>query len=575
MPQQPPPPPHGIPHPGAPHSGPPYPEAGQLAEELARMNMNPHPPQHAFPTHDRTLSSRMLLGVVLTKAKIPGGVESWGTVHKQDLPYTDEQLGECINKEKKKGVSAIRVYESEAMNGNKRTQVDRLLRDMKRRDPGHDYELASLRLTFGKNSSRQKVTDSMRVILKRTRAANDLRTGFQGGNSEIVDLNDEPQGQPYFAIPSNHVAPPPLGYDQGERIAPDRRGVSIPQHDPFPPQPARFTPPPPEHFNPPQGPENDRRFQEPPHGPMLHHHEQGNIPDRSAGFHGGPPGPQASQTRKDGKANAGHQTPKNQHAYPDPPESDHSDGSLSDDSVFSKTGTNRTRDSEYSNHRGEKRYSAGQRDGYRSAHHSRERDHDDYERGNHRDHAPRRRDSQRSSRGNHDFSSIRQHRRKSPLRSSNSSPSGGARYVWDEKMYATNGRRGRRGSEYSLEERPALHSRNDSYEEARPQRKPGMYPAKRMSGMSNYIRPVEIFDQRDEFTETVRAEVKQEVKQVLEKERMEELKRENERLKGERYRTEPMINEQERYSRAPMSTDLPRSRRFEADLQSNRYPYGY
>lgn len=542
------------------------------------MNMNLHPPQHAFPTHDRTLDSRMLLGVVLTKAKIPGGLESWGTVTKRDLPYTDQQLGECINKEKKKGVSAMGVYESEAMNGNKRTQVDLLLQDMKRHDPGHDYELASLRLTFGKNSSRQRVTDSMRIILKRTRKTNHLRTGLQGSNIQMVDINEEPQGQPYFAIPSNHVAPPQFGYDQGERIAPDRRGVFIPQHDPLPPQPARFTPPsdgytppPPEHFNPSQGPENDRRFQEIPHGPTPHHHEQGSFPDRSAGFHGGPPGPQASKTKKDGKANAGHQTPKNQHAYPDPLESDHSDSSLSDDSVFSKTGTNRTRDSEYSNHRGEKRYSAGQRDGYRSAHRSRERDHDDYERGNHRDHAPRRRDSQRSSRGNHDFNSIRQHRRKSPLRSSNSSPSGGARYVWDEKMYATNGRRGRRGSEYSLEERPAFHSRNDSYEEARPQRKSGMYTARRMSGMSGYIRPVEVFDQRDELTETVEAKVKQ----ALEKEKMEELKRENERLKEERYRTEPMINERERFSRAPMSTDLPRSRRFEADLQSNRYPYGY
>lgn len=545
------------------------------------MNMNLRSPQHAFPTHDRTLISRMLLGFVLTKAKIPGVVESWGRVQKKDLPYTDEQLGQYIKEDKEKGVSATKVYESEAMNGNKRSQVDRLLEDMNRRDPGHVYELASLRLTFGRTSSRQKVTDSMRIILKRTRATNGLRTGFQGRNIEIVDINDEPQGQPSFAIPSNHVAPPPFGYDQGERIAPDRRGVFIPQHDPFLHQPDRvtplsdgYTPPPPEHFNPPQGPDNDRRFQETPHGPIPHHHEQGNFPGPSAGVHGDAPGPQASKTKKDPKAKAGHQTKKVQHVYPDTFDSDNSDSLLSDDSGFSKTGTNRTRDTETSDHRGEKRYS-GQRDGYRSAHRSRERDHDDYERGNHRDHAPRRRDSQRSSRGNHDSNSIRQHRRKSPLRSSNSSPSGGARYVWDENLYATNGRRGRRGSEYSLEERPAFHSRNDGYEEARPQRKSGMYTARRMSGMSNYIRPVQIFDQRDELTETVRETVRGEVKQALEKEKMEDLKRENEWLKGERYRTEPMINERERFPGAPTSTDLPRSKRFEADLQSNRYPYGY
>ncbi|MCJ1261286.1 hypothetical protein MMC22_001150 [Lobaria immixta] len=420
-------------------------------------------------------------------------------------------------------------------------------------------------------------------------------------NIDLVELRRKPP---------KPLTPPPFGYNQAKRIAaegqrvriPERQGVFIHQRNHFSPQPDRCNPPsdgyssPPDGFNPPPDRfippppdqfilpqasflhelahpiylDNDRRYQETHNALIPYHHGRGNLHDRSE-FRDGLPGEQANKTKKDDKAKAGDQKPKGdsakkdkkgQHADVDQFESDFLDSSSSDDSVFSAAETNQTQSTatDRSCQREEKRHSSDQRDGYRSSHRSRERDHDDYERGNYRDHVPRETDSQRSSRGSHEIKSIRQHRRKSPLRSSSSSPSGGSRYVLDEKMYATNGRRGRRGFEYSLKERPAFHSRNDSYEEARPQRKPGMYTAERMSGMSDYIRPVEVFDQTDEQRETVRAQVKQ----VLEKEKMEELKRENERLKEERYRTEPM-----------MSTDLPRSRRFEADLQSNRYPYGY
>lgn len=519
-----------------------------------------------------------------------------------------------VLKDKKKGISAMSQYASKDMNGNKRFQVDRLIEDMNLADSGHEYKLVLLKLKEGRNPKGQKVTVSMCIILKRQPAIDNSRTRVHGLDSRFVDINEDPQDS---RIPHDFSAPPPqahrgsqlFDHDPAQRIFADRQGVPIPsphpmgaglgftpQHDHFPPQPYGYTPPsdgsasPLDYFPPgpayPIPPEDDRRAPEPYHdhkqhhnGPIPHHHEPEHHHDARDDFrHGGPPGEQAKKPRqKGGKPKTGDsrskKTPakrdKGEHpAYPDPFESDLSE-SWSDGSGFSKAGTNRTGDTEVSDHRKEKRHSGDH--GHRSPRGGREGEHDDYDRGNRRDRPARRRDSQRSSRGSHDMendfsrSTIRQHRRKSPLRSSNSSPSSGSRYHDDPKVYApSNSRRARRDSEYLRNERPAFHSRNDSYEEVRPPRRPGMYSGKRMSGYNPHV---EIYDERDEFTETVRAQVKQE----LDKKEREDLKRENQRLHEELYRPEPIMNERERYPR--LQSELPRSKRFSADLQSNRYPY--
>lgn len=528
---------------------------------------------------------------------------------------------EELHKDKKNRVSSVAMYEHRDMNGMKRIQVDRLIKDMTLNDPGYEYKLVSLILTERRNQKGERYTISMRIILKRQLAADSAQTRTQGLNSQFVDINQDPHRRGYSPRPPIHDFPPPpppvpRGPQHFEYGQPGRSpspvpipGVGfIPQPGPFPPQ---FTPPssdgsdsPSDRFPMPQDTSRP--------GPGHPSHPEDHAPfpepsfDRPEIFHAGPPREQAKGSKKnDGKAKAGeHGKPKaggdskgkagdhsskgnqakrekNGHqAYSKTFESDYSEGTLSDDSGFSKAGTNRTEGTEFSDPHMETRHMNDQKDGYRSFHGSKEtskdRHHDEYDRGHRRDHTSRRRDGQRSSHTSRDYdefprSSIRQHRRKSPPRSSNSSTSSGSQYLYNNQVFEPfNSRRTRHHPEFVQDERPPFHSRNNSCEEGRPPR------WKRSSG---YNPPVQLFDERDEL-DSVRAQFKQEVmqdvKQELEKE---EMRRKIERLMEERNRPEPMINDRERFPRGSGYTktaysDLPRSKRFSADLQSNRYPYG-
>lgn len=579
-----------------------------MADDMRRINLDSAHIPPPFPSHEGARNRRTLYGFHLTRAKTPGMIESWRRVQKKELPVTEDQLLEEIIKEKENGVSALKIYAHDDMDGLKRDYVDRLIRDMTLHDPGFEYKLALLKLKFGRDAKGHRVTALMRVILKRQRAAEGPRTGFQGVDGQTVDINEDLQDQQHFARPLNiPFAPPSFAFDQAGRIAADRPDMQIPASRPvcftpphgasqanqftppsdgYTPPPHGHTPPPPGFFPPRPGhhihPQPDRQIPESHNGPVPHHGESPNFYNRpeeihrSEEFHGGAPPEQAKKPRKkDGNAKAGDQHSKgNQakkekrdlHAYPSVLDSEDSDNSLSDDSLFSMTGTNRTGDTEDSDHRREKRYSG---DGYGSFRRSLERDHVDFDRADHRDHVPRRRESHRDSRGSHDFNAIRQNRRKSPPRSSNSSTSSGSRYLHDEKIYIPNSQRARRGSEYySLDERPTFHSHDNSYEEVRAPRRPSTYRGKRLSV---YNPPVELYDERDEIEKAVRAQVKHE----MDKKVVEDLRRDVDRLKEEqRYRPEPSMNERERVPRVP-ATDLPRSRRLSADLQSNRYHHGY
>ena len=567
--------------------------------------------------------------------------ETWGRVQTKELPFTQEQLLEDIAKEKKKGISAVAIYQDNDMNGSKRTQVDRLIENMTLGDQGYEYKLVSLKLNYGKNPRGQRITDSMRIILKRQLAPNLSGTGVRDLDSQHI--NDHPHHQGYFptAPPINHSGPQPMGYDQAGRSSAERHGVlgssprPIPhtgptfQHEQFPLQPDGWTPEStpssdgfalsPDFFQPrpahPMDQERDGRFSElhgeqkqHGHGPTPRPNEQGDRHEWAEFFQSGPPPEQVKKPKKkEDKPSAGdhHDRPEFSHGGPTaeqvespkkkdnkPPagdhgskkhpgkkdnknrrpsserfESDYSDG-VSDYSGW----TNQTADTEYSDPVRE------QRDGYRSSYGTRDGDYDDYDRGKRHDPASRRRGSHRSSRDSYenenDLGSIRQHRRKSPPRSSNSSTSSGSRYAYDEKVYIpSNSRRTRRGSDHSPDYRPTFHTRDNSYDETRSLRRPGMYAGKRRSGLSP---AVELYDERDDkIQETVRAHVKQE----LEKKKMEELKKENKRLKEEQQRYRPdLMSERERFSRGSgyptTNTGLPRSRRFEADLQGNYHPYG-
>lgn len=609
-----PPAPHGRPHPG-------------LADQLRRLNINlPHMQQQGqqgqqgFARREGTPSPPRLFGFLLTRTKVPGIPESWERIQKEVLLVGQDQLGDEINKEKKKGVSAVATYKGRDMDGYKRSQVDRLIEDLTLGDPGCDFKLVLLKLRDGRNQKGQRVTASMRIILKRQLATDDSRTRIQGLDSQTVDINQGPPGPAFFTMPTiNHFPPPPpahrgpqpSNFDQPWRIPNETPSMKIPeprpagfnsQHDRFTPPSGESSPvsdrssPPLDYFQPRPGhavrPEEAQRFpqahreqNQTQNGPFHRHPVPGNLFDRPDFLPGGRPGEQANKSKtKDDHAKAGEQKSKGNQVkndrkdhqpYLDQSESDYSDAVLSDDSGFSRTGTNRSGDVEVSDHRRDKRTSSGHRDGYRSVHGSPEED--QYARGHRRDHAARRRDSLRSSHSSHEFDndfsrpSIRQHRRMSPLRSANSSTSSGSLNFDDEKIFTPHNSRGtRRGSECPLDERPWLQSRHNR-EVVRPPRRSGMYSGKRLS---SYNHPVDIvYDKKEEMKETVRAQVKQE----LNREKIKELTRENERLKEERSRPEPIMNDRERFSRGPVHTtphaELPRSRRFPADLQSYRYPY--
>ncbi|MCJ1468861.1 Bromodomain-containing protein 4 [Pseudocyphellaria aurata] len=633
-----PPAPHGRPHPG-------------LAEEFRRLNINlPHMQQpgqpgqpgqqgqQAFARREGTPSPPKLVGFLLTKTKDPGIPETWERIQKKELAVTQDELSDEINKEKKRGVSVMAKYEHQDMDGFKRSQVDRLIKDLTLGDPGYDYKLVLLKLREGRTAKGQRMTVSMRVILRGQLATGNPRTRMQGLDSQTVDINQSPPGPTFIPMPPANrfpQQPPPPPPPQPAPRDPqpfnfdpwsfpnERPGVNIPRRPPTPGTgfnahhdrpshtPEVFTPPsgessprsdrssPPLDFSRPfvpnrpshpGRPEEDRREPKQSHNvPLPRQPSHGNFFLRPDFLPGGRPDEQAKKSKtKDDRPKASEQKKGNQAKkekkdhlpFFDPLDSDFSDAMLSDDSGFSRTGTNRTGDTEVSDHRRDKRFSTGHRDGYRSAYGSLEEDHDDDVRGNRRDHGDKRfstghRDGHRSAHGSleedhdddirgyrrdhaarrRDSLGFRQHRRKSPLHSANSSISSGSRYLYDEKVYAHH------------------NSRNNN-------------PGKRRSGFNH---PVDIvYDEKEEMKETVRAEVKQE----FERKRMEELTRENERLKQERSRfrrgsaymdpPEPIMNGRERFPwgsaykplQAELSqAELPRSRRAANDLQSHRRPY--
>lgn len=569
---------------------------------------------HGYQSPTVRANAPKYLGFLLTKSKSPGVDESWARVEKTKLPLAQEEFQSLLKKEKNKGLSVGKAYAHPDMKGFKRKQVDELIRDLTMKDSGYEYKLVSLRREEGRRQG-GRVTLSMKIILKRQYAP-DAQARLQDLEPELVDITsygrlpESPGNRFTHQVPQ--PPPPPLQpfpfdhHHRGPMPPPGVPGMNNPPHQPNagagfqPSHPDRFADPPDQfrdphnhHTNHAVNPSSPEPFvleptfdvPEQQHGSGPHPNGPDPLFDRARQpyggqddfepglFHDGPYREHTkSQEKHPSKAKPADVNPKKfgkkekkERPASDSFDSDKSDtsGFVSDASGFSRANTNGTRDTEISDRDGRKhRNGKGRGDDWKQGHHHESRDS-----GHHGLHH---KDSRRSSRSSRDFeidpprATFRTHRRrKSPLRSGNSSPSSGSRYSNDSYVVlpSSSGRErdyiyrnhSRRSSGFSQDDRPArpVHSRNVSYEEPfRGPASPLEWPSRRRISRP-VVSPVDIYDERDELKESIKAELKQEQK-------IDELERENERLKGTPFAFSPRPH---------------RSRRFSTDLQSDRYPY--
>ena len=505
---------HGPPR--SPH-GNTFPE---VQRDFARMNINAHPPfshngdnRYSPPNlpsdvhpglHHEDSNGQIFNdldsplpryeGFMLTKAENPGQEKKWLRVKRKEMPWYQAQFRSEIQKEKRKGVNVDKVYNSKEMNGSKRDQIDRLIRDKILQNPTFDYKLVSLKLDVLRNGT----TNSMRVILKRENTSSDAFTRVQALNGEIIDLTKEDvhHGFVESSYESSRGSPPPVPnfMHQKEPMFPEPRLPSTQGAEPWAhvhrpdisgssPQPSlhfertlpsfgqplgdsfrqdsAFRPP---HddpsrresaFRPPPG---DSLRREPPFGPppsfQQPHDDHDFQPEISeerqhpdfipAGkkYH---KNDKSDNKRSDNKhdKNHGKNYDKNyEKSHRESTSYSESDGSesFSDYSDFSKTRSNQTRDTELSadEYRGEKMSSGKYKKNRRNSHSSQEQYHGSSDKDDHR-HGPRlgRKDSRQSSRGSHEYErnthgAFRKHQRRSPHHSTNSSQSSGVRYYIDD-----------------------------------------------------------------------------------------------------------------------------------------------
>lgn len=577
----------------------------EVQRDFARMNINAHPPfshngdnlygppnlpsdVHSGLHHEDSngqifndLDSPLprYEGFMLTKAEFPGQEKKWLRVKRKEMPWYQAQFRSEIQKEKRKGVNADKVYNSKEMNGSKREQVDRLIRDKILQNPTFDYKLVSLKLDVLRNG----MTNSMRVILKRENTSSDAFTRVQALNGEIVDLtkDDVSHGVGESAHGSSRGSPPPVRnfmHHQKEPMLPESRLPSTQGAEPWAhvrrpdiPGSSPQLSPSFEHTLPSFSQPLDNSFRREPAGafrpspddplrrespfgpppsfqqPHHHHDFQTEISEEQQDSDFVPAGKKTHQNdrsdnkRSDNKHDKNHgRNHDNNYEKSHRESTSHSefDGSesLSDYSDFSKTRSNQTRDTEVSadEYRGEKMSSGKYKKNRRNSYSSQEQYHGSSDKDDHR-HGPRlgRKDSRQSSRGSHEDErntrgGFRRHRRRSPHHSPNSSQSSGVRYYIDdfEVIPSSNSRHERpspfrRTSSISQDYPPSLHQRTSSYdEEARATRRPSGIRGNRMSSLSH---PVDVFDERammDEIAKNVKNEL-----------RVENLAKENEELR--------------------------------------------
>lgn len=161
-------------------------------------------------------------GYIFTKnrAEHAGQKETWAYVRRTSMPISQTDMKDQVQRQYKKGMTAMKQYEASEMQGFKRRQVDRLIEDRERRDdPNFQYHLASIKLEQRRLRSGKYENGTMRVILRRQ-----LRPG----------IPFHPAMAPVGPPPSNEIIDI-TGQEESERSSLDSFGSSPKlHHGPFP-----------------------------------------------------------------------------------------------------------------------------------------------------------------------------------------------------------------------------------------------------------------------------------------------------------------------------------------------------
>ena len=140
------------------------------------------------------------VGYIFTKQPVEhvGQKETWAIVNKEQMPASQADLKNQIEKHRKRGVTGLDQYMDPDMKGYKRKQIDELIRECVGLDPDRnrfEYVIASIRRDTRRRQSGLE-TSTMQVILKRQpRTGIDMQGPFMGlssihqPSSGIVDLS--------------------------------------------------------------------------------------------------------------------------------------------------------------------------------------------------------------------------------------------------------------------------------------------------------------------------------------------------------------------------------------------------
>ena len=125
---------------------------------------------HRLP-HGRKSGQVSYEGYPFTKcdSKQTGQKETWAVARMDPMPVSQADLKAQIEQNRKKHISALDEYNDDQMKGNKRKQVDNLIRERTKVDGdyGYEYVLASIKRDSRRTKSKIPETLSMQVILKR------------------------------------------------------------------------------------------------------------------------------------------------------------------------------------------------------------------------------------------------------------------------------------------------------------------------------------------------------------------------------------------------------------------------
>ena len=175
---------------------------------------------HRLP-HSRKSGQVSYEGYTFIKcdSKQTGQKETWAVARMDPMPVSQEDLKAQIEKNRKKHISALDEYNDEKMKGNKRKQVDNLIRERTKVDGdyGYEYVLASIKRDSRRTKSKIPETLSMQVILKRQPIAGFFHEPSTGPPidfhaklpSQVMDLTsrDDPGKVEDYHVGSQGIGP--------------------------------------------------------------------------------------------------------------------------------------------------------------------------------------------------------------------------------------------------------------------------------------------------------------------------------------------------------------------------------